>query len=93
MLWGIGVSAGAGVAALLIKDLPTWIFESIILIFIISAIGRMIVVAWWIPKLKEVRKTERLSSKKLEKTIIKEITPTLIVEAHQISSLEHYLRE
>ena len=93
MSWGIGVSAGAGVAALLIKYLPTWIFEPIILIFIISAIGRMIAVAWWVPKLKEVRKMKRLSPKKLEKTIIKEIKPTLIEEAHQIGSLGHYLRE
>jgi len=93
MLWGIGVSAGAGVAALLIKYLPTWIFEPILLMFIISAIGRMIAVAWWIPKLKEIRKTKKLSPKKLEKTIIKEIKPTLIEEAHQISSLGHYLRE
>jgi len=93
MLWGIGVSAGAGVAALLIKYLPTWIFEPIILIFILSSIIRMVAVAWWIPKLKEVRKIKKLSSKRLEKTIIKEIKPTLIEEAHQISSLGHYLRE
>ncbi len=93
MLWGIGVSAGAGVAALLIKYLPTWIFEPILLIFIIGAIGRMIAVAWWVPKLKEVRKIKKLNSKKLEKIIIKEIKPTLIEEAHQISSLGHYLRE
>jgi len=93
MLWGIGVFAGAGVAALLIKYLPTWIFEPILLIFIIGAIGRMIAVAWWVPKLKEVRKTKKLTSKKLQKTLIKEIKPTLIEEAHQISSLGHYLRE
>ena len=93
MSWGIGVSAGAGVAALLIKYLPTWIFEPIILIFIIGTILRMIAVAWWVPKLKEVRKMKRLSPKKLEKTIIKEIKPTLIEEAHQIGSLGHYLRE
>ena len=93
MMWGIGVFAGAGVAALLIKFLPTWIFEPIILIFIIGAIARMVAVAWWVPKLKEVRKTKKLSPKKFKKTIIKEIKPALIEEAHQISSLGHYLRE
>jgi len=92
MLWGIGVFAGAGVAALLIKYLPTWIFEPIILIFLLSAIVRMVAVAWWVPKLKEVRKTRNLSTKRLEKIILKEIKPTLIEEAHQISSLGHYLR-
>jgi MFS family permease len=93
MMWGIGVSAGAGVAALLIKYLPTWIFEPIILIFIIGAITRMIAVAWWIPKIKEVRRTKKLTPKKLEKTFIKEIKPTLIEEAHEITSIGHYLRE
>ena len=53
----------------------------------------MIAVAWWVPKLKEVRKTKKLTSKRLQKTLIKEIKPTLIEEAHQISSLGHYLRE
>lgn len=93
MLWGIGVFLGAGVAALLIKYLPTWIFEPIILIFIISAIVRMIIVAWWIPKLKEIRKTKKLTAKRLEKILIKDIKPTLIEEVHQIGSLGHYLRE
>lgn len=93
MLWGIGVSAGAGVAALLIKYLPVWIFEPIILIFIIGAIARMVAVIWWVPKLKEARKTQKLTPEKLEKTIIKEIRPTLIEEAHQITSIGHYLRE
>ncbi|MCK5624421.1 MFS transporter [Candidatus Pacearchaeota archaeon] len=93
MLWGIGVFVGAGISALLIKYLPTWIFEPIITIFIISSIARMIAVAWWVPKLKEVRKTKKLNSKKLKKTILKEIKPSLIEEAHQISSLGHYLKE
>jgi MFS family permease len=93
MLWGMGVSAGAGVAALLIKYLPKWIFEPIILIFIIGTIARMIAVGWWVPKLKEVRKTRKITPRKLKKTIFKEIKPTLIEEAHQISSIGHYLRE
>jgi len=92
MLWGIGVSIGAIVAALLIKYLPTIIFESIILIFIIGSITRMIAVSWWVPKLREVRKTKKVDMKKLKKTIIKEIKPTLIEEAHEISSIGHYLR-
>jgi len=93
MLWGIGVCTGAGLAALLIKYLPNWVFEPIIIIFIIGAIFRMIAVAWWVPKLKEVRKTRKLSPKKFEEIILKEIKPTLIEEAHQIGSLGHYLRE
>lgn len=93
MLWGIGVSAGAGVAALLIKYLTIELVEPIILIFILGAVVRMIVVAWWIPKLKEVRKTKKLTTKKLEETILKEIKPALIEEAHEITSIGHYLRE
>ncbi len=93
MLWGIGVCAGASVAALLIKYLPSFIFEPIILMFLIAAIARMIIVAWWIPKIKEVRKTEKLTLKKLKKTLIKDIKPTLMEEAHQIISLGHYLKK
>ena len=93
MLWGIGTSIGAGIAALLLKSLTIKIIEPIIFIFLLSAIARMIVVAWWVPKLKEVRKTKKLTPEKFGKTIFKEIKPTLIEEAHQIGSLRHYLRE
>ncbi len=93
MMWGIGVSVGAGLSALLIKYLPIWIFEPIISIFIISTILRMIVVAWWIPKLKEVRETKKLSTRNLRKAIVKQIKPTLVEEAHQISSIGNYLRK
>ncbi len=92
MLWGIGVSAGAGVTALLLKFLNIRLIPTILLIFIISAIMRMIAVGWWMPKLKEVRKTEKITPKKLEREFIREIKPTLIEEAHQISSIGHYLR-
>lgn len=92
MLWGIGISIGAGIAALLLKFLTVTFIAPIILIFLISAVARMAVVFWGIPKIKEVRKTRKLSSKKLEKTIIKEIKPTLITEMHHIGSIGHYLR-
>jgi len=92
MLNGIGVFFGAGLGALLIKFISTSFIEPIFLIFIIGSIARMIVVFWWIPKIKEIRKTKKIKgSKTFRHIIFKEIKPTILEEAHQIKSIKEYL--
>lgn len=93
MLHGIGVFLGAALGALLIKVLTIQIIEPLILIFIISAVARMIIVFWWLPKMKEVRKTKKFSSKALKHLILREVKPTVIEEAHEIVSIKDYLKE
>ena len=93
MLNGIGIFLGAGLGAILIKYLATAI-EPIILIFIISGIARGIVAIWWIPQVREIRKTERFDGKKAIKNLIfKDGKSILIEEAHEIMSIKEYLRE
>ena len=92
MLWGIGVSAGAGIAALLIKYLTIKFIEPIKLIFLISAIIEMIVVFWWIPKLKEVRKNNKIfKPKNFRKLIINQAKSSIIEEAHELLYMRKYL--
>ncbi len=92
MLCGIGVFLGAGLSALLIKYLKSTFIEPIIMIFIISAIARMIIVFWWIPKLKEIQKTQKFKgSKSIKKLLAKEGKHTLLQELHQMTSMGKYL--
>ena len=91
MLIGIGIFLGAGVGAFLIKYLTTSI-EPIIVIFVISAVARAIFAIWWVPKIREIRKTEKFDGKKaLENLIFKEVKPTLAEEAHEILSIHRYI--
>ena len=93
MVLGIGTFFGAGLGAFLIKILeiiPE--MEAVFIIFIISAIIRMIAVLFFIPKIKEVRKTKYFNGKNAFKNIIlKEIKPTLIEDVHDIKSIKKYL--
>lgn len=92
MLIGIGTFLGAGLGAILIKYLTTEIIKPITIIFIISGILRMLAVLFWIPKIKEVRKTKRLTSAKaLRDLILKQTRPTLIEETHQLMSIKKYI--
>ncbi len=94
MTTGIGIFLGAGLGALLIKFINTSFIEPILLIFLIGGIARMIVVFIWIPKIKEIKKTEKFNGRKAFKNLIfKQAKPTLIEEAHEIVSLKKYLRE
>ncbi len=90
MVWGIGVFLGAGLGALLIDVLKTTWIEPLMLIFIISTITRMIVVFWWIPKIKEIKKTEKLKRNALKNIIFRDVKPTLIEEFHEITHLKKY---
>ena len=94
MLNGIGIGIGAGIGALLIKFLTIDFIEPIIAIFILGSIARMLVVFWWIPKFKEIKKTKKFNSSKVLKNIIfKQAKPILAEEAHEIMSIKDYLRE
>jgi MFS family permease len=93
MLNGFGIFLGAGIGALLIKFLTISFIEPIIFIFILGSLIRMIIVFWWIPKMKEIRKTKNFdSSKTLKNIIFKQAKPTLIEEAHEIMSIKRYLQ-
>lgn len=93
MLDGIGVFFGACLGAFLIKYLTVSFIEPILLIFIISGLARMIVVLFFIPGIKEIRKTDKFKGKKAFRNIIlKQLRPTLHEEAHQIMSIKKYLR-
>lgn len=92
MMRGIGIFLGAGLGAILIKYLSIQSIEPIIAIFIFGAILRMLVVFFGLNTIKEVRKTKKLKGiKGLRKALLKEITPTIEEEAHQISSIKTYL--
>jgi len=92
MFWGIGIFLGASLGAFLIKILDTNFIKPIVLIFIISAVGRTISAIWWLPKIKEIKKTKKFNSKKAFKEIIlKEAAPTLHEEVNQIIHIKKYL--
>jgi MFS family permease len=95
MLLGIGTFLGAGLGAVLIKYLPMdLIFKPIILIFLISGVARILAIAIWLPKLKEVRKISKFEGRSAFKNVIlKQTKPALIEEAHQIMSIKNYLFE
>ena len=93
MLNGIGTFLGAGLGAFLIEYLTTSI-EPIIVIFILSAVTRAIFVIWWVPKIKEIRKTEKFDGKRaLKNLIFRDAKATITEEAHEILSIHKYLME
>ena len=92
MLWGIGMFLGAITSAVLIKTLNGNVLKPIAIIFIISAIARMISVIWWLPKIKEIRKTKKFKTKDAFKDILlKRATPTIHEEINQIAHIKKYL--
>ncbi len=91
MLNGIGIFLGAGLGALLIKFLTVSFIEPLFLIFIIGGVARMIVVFWWLPKLREIRKTKKYNQKVFKNVIFKQARPTFLEGAHEIMSIKKYL--
>lgn len=91
MLNGIGIFLGAGLGALLIKIITISIIEPIFIIFIISGLARMVVVFWWMPKFKEIRRTKKFKRNIFKHIMFREIKPTLLEEVHQIKSIGGYL--
>ncbi|MBU2615748.1 MAG: MFS transporter, partial [Nanoarchaeota archaeon] len=88
MMYGIGAFLGAGLGAILIKVIKTDLLEPIFIIFIISAIARIIVVLFGLPKIKEIRKVKKSHGRKaLDHMIFKEVKPTILEEIHEIRSI------
>ncbi|MCK5615916.1 MFS transporter [Candidatus Pacearchaeota archaeon] len=94
MLIGIGTFFGAGLGAFLIKFIKTDMVEPIIIIFIIGGIARMTAVFFFMPTIKEVRKTKKLNGNTgLKEFVRQETIPTLQEEIHQVVSIKDYLIE
>jgi len=92
MFWGIGIFLGASLGALLIKIIHTDFIQPIILIFIIGGLARAISVIWWLPKIKEIKKTKKFkSSKAFKEIILKEAAPTIHEEVNEIIHIKRYL--
>ena len=92
MFWGIGIFLGASIGAFLIKILHTDFIQPIILIFIIGAVARGISVIWWLPKMKENKKTKKFTtSKAFKEIILKEGAPTIHEEVNDIIHIKKYL--
>jgi MFS family permease len=92
MLWGLGIFFGAGLGAILIKYLSFKIIEPLFAIFILGAIARMIVIFFWLPKFKEVRKIKPFKMNYFKKVLFKETTHSLMKEAHELAALPRYFR-
>lgn len=94
LLGGIGVFCGAGLGAFLIKFLTITFVEPIFLIFIIGSVARMIVVFFWLPKIKEIRKTSKFNGSKSFKNIFfNQVKPSFFEGAHEIMSIKKYLNK
>jgi len=92
MFWGIGTFLGAMTGAILIKILNGNFLKPIVIIFIVGAIARAISVIWWLPKIKEIRKTKKFTtSKAFKRIILKESIPTINEEVNEIIHMRKYL--
>ncbi|MEK6757983.1 MAG: MFS transporter [Nanoarchaeota archaeon] len=94
LLNGIGIFLGAGLSAILIEYLSITSIKPIILIFIIGGIVRMIVIFFWIPKLKEIKKKKKFKDFwEIEEFVVKKTKPALVEETRELMSMGKYLRE
>ena len=60
--------------------------------FLIGSITRMLVVFFWLPKLKEIKKTGKIDNPKTLKNIfLHEAGPVLHEEMHEIITIKKYL--
>ncbi len=91
---GIGSFIGGLIAAYLMNVINTSWIKPIYLIFLIGFFARIVVVAFWIPKLKEIKKKENLKKfKDFSNTILHEAKPTLVEDMHEIFAIKEYLEE
>lgn len=91
---GLGAFVGGMISALLIETINTTWIEPLYLIFIIGAIARMIIVGFWVPKIKEIKHKRKLKNlKELEKTLLKEAKPTIKEDLHEIMGIRGYIKE
>lgn len=90
---GIGIFIGAMIGAILIKFVNITFIEPIIAIFILGGILRLVVVAIGIPKIKEIRKTQKFRGiESIEDIILKEAKPTIYEETRDIIHIGKYLK-
>ena len=91
---GGGIFLGAALGALLIKVITISTINPIVIIFSISAIFRLAVVLFWLPKFKETRPTPKFSgTSALKNIILKESKPAFIEGIHDITAIKDYLIE
>jgi len=92
MFWGVGIFLGASLGAFLIKILNTEFIQPIILIFIIGGLARTVSINWWLPKIKEIKKTKKFTtSKAFREIILKKGIPTINEVVNDISHIKSYL--
>jgi len=94
MVRGFGVFLGAGLSAILIGYWKISIIQPIIANFILSTIIRMIVVFFFLNKIREsenIKKTKNPG--KFREVIMKQTGPTLIHEFHDVISIKSYLKK
>ncbi|OYT36450.1 hypothetical protein B6U91_01225 [Candidatus Pacearchaeota archaeon ex4484_71] len=91
---GIGALIGGAISTLLIKFIITSWIEPIILIFLIGSVARMITVAIFVPKMKEIKHKQKFKGlKEFEHLAVKELKPTLVEDLHEIESIKNYMEE
>lgn len=93
LLNGIGISLGAGLGAILLQLMNFNLIKEIYILFITSAVLRLIIIAVSLPKIKETRKIKKIKKNSLRKIIIKEIKPAIVEEAHELTSIRRYILE
>lgn len=90
MMLGLGIFFGGLVGAFLIQFLNTTV-DPIHIIFIVSAILTMIVVAIGIPKIHGKKENKNRKPKEFRKFLLKQIRPTLNEEVHEVIEIKKYL--
>ncbi len=94
MLNGIGIFAGAGIGALLIKFVNVSFMEPILFIFIISGILRMASAGLLLPRIKEVRKIKgKGTGRGVAGLMLRQFRPVFMGEIHEIMHMKKYLRK
>lgn len=93
MLNGIGVFLGAGLGGILIQYLSVNGYNPLIIIFVISAVARLIVLLLFLPKVQEVRPTTKFKFHHLLRWgTIKQIKPLILGDFQQLVSIKDYIR-
>jgi predicted MFS family arabinose efflux permease len=85
LLNGIGIFLGATLGAILIKTITINFIDTLLFIFLISALARMIVSLIMIPRFKEIRETKKFDSSKVLRHIIPRNITHQIEEAHSLT--------
>jgi len=87
VLHGVGVFLGAGLGGLLAKIITITFMDTLLFIFLISAFARLIVGLIGLPKIKEVRKTEKFNSSRAMKSLVYGIVkkPSFEVNTHHLT--------